>query len=669
MPGPRWLAGPAAPLLLLLVSSCSSPPPVSVQLSASATLTDQGESVRLTAATANDSSRGVFWTLTGPGSLRSQSAFSATYVAPTTGSSVQSATITATSVADRTKAASVSIAVNPLPLITTESLANALAGSAYSQNVKATGGTPPFTWSVAYGALPTGLAIDSASGAISGTPTAGGTWYFWVRLTDAVGAKNLQSFLSIEVLPNTAAGNPVPFLNQPLVPGAVAPGGPPFTLTLNGTGFLPASTVDFNGSPLATTFVSAARLTALVPSADIAAAGAASITVVNPSPGGGISNAVLLPVSSPETAVSLSPAAGSPLPVNLANYVVTGDFRGRNRSDIAIAQNGNGVYLYLANGDGTFTLAPNSPIDIPSAPWDTLPNPILAFLAAGDFNHSGHLGLAVANQTQENVPILTGNGDGTFTLPSSFVFSGGSYTNALAVGDFLGNGNLDLAVTNFPAGLPLDIVLGCGNGAFNQAPASTNGSLVSAAIPVVGDFNGDGKLDLAVTGGNDQLSPVNAVTILTGNGDGTFHLAPNSSFATGANPQALVAADFNGDGKLDLAIANWQDASLTILIGNGDGTFTPAPGSPVRVGNAPWAIAAGDLNSDGKLDLVVANQLDSTLTLLLGNGDGTFTPAAGSPIVLPAPPNSIALGDFNSSGRLGVAVATGSNVQVLVQQP
>ena len=107
---------------------------------------------------------------------------------------------------------------------------------------------------------------------------------------------------------------------------------------------------------------------------------------------------------------------------------------------------------------------------------------------------------------------------------------------------------------------------------------------------------------------------------------------------------------------------------MSILLGNGDGTFTPAPGLPVTVGSNPNALAAADLNSDGKLDLVVANS-DSTLTILLGNGDGTFNPSAGSPVAVGGPAFSVAIGDFNSSGRLGIAAATGANVVVLVQQP
>jgi FG-GAP-like repeat/Putative Ig domain len=669
---PTALAGLLA---IAFACSCSSSaptsvPPVLVQLSASATQTDQGASVTVTATVSNDSlERGVSWSLSGPGSLAHQSILSVTYTAPSNGSSVQSAIIMATSTTDNTKTASVKIAINPPPSITTTSLPGGSAGTAYSQKVGESGGTPPFSWSIGYGALPNGLsfATGTSTGTISGTPAEGGTWYFVVQLTDGAGVTAVQPFLSIEVQPNAAAGNPVPFLNQPLVPSAVSPGGPQFALSVRGTGFLPTSTVDFNGTALATTFVSDNQLTAVVPAANIATAATASITVVTPAPGGGSSNVVYFPVSTPEANVSLSSAKGSPISVPGANYVAVGDFRGQGKPDFAVAINGNVVYILLANGDGTFTQAPGSPVVIPRSPWDSGVNPEMVFVAVGDFNNSGKQGMALANFGEANVPILLGNGDGTFTIPTSFVFSGGGDPNSLAIGDFLGNGNLDLAVASSFGGLPIDIVLGWGDGAFNQGPVSANGNApASAYMPAVGDFNGDGKLDVAATGGGYDNTE-NLVTILLGNGDGTFRLAQNSVFATGSNPWAMVAADFNGDGKLDLAVTNYDGGSVTILMGNGDGTFTPATGSPITVGLNPIALAVGDFNSDGKADLVVANQTDNTLTILLGNGDGTFTPAASSPFALGTVPSSIAVGDFNSSGRLGIAITAGDEVIVLVQ--
>src|ERR1700688_4879036 len=199
---------------------------------------------------------------------------------------------------------------------------------------------------------------------------------------------------------------------------------------------------------------------------------------------------------------------------------------------------------------------------------------------------------------------------------------------SLAVGDFNGDGNLDLAVAycndSFPTTQPgaVEILLGNGDGTFNLAAASPATGNTPTAI-ATSDFNGDGNLDLAIPNGSS-----NTVTILLGNGNGTFTAA--ASPATGNSPSSLVVGDFNGDGKPDLAVTNALDNTVTILLGDGDGTFKAAA-SPVT-GNKPSAIAAGDFNGKGKVDLAVANAAGNTITILLGNGDGTFTAAIGPAI-------------------------------------
>ncbi|MGC1106278.1 MAG: VCBS repeat-containing protein [Candidatus Acidiferrales bacterium] len=344
-----------------------------------------------------------------------------------------------------------------------------------------------------------------------------------------------------------------------------------------------------------------------------------------------------------------------------------GDFNGDGKPDFAL-ESSSSVVVMLGKGDGTFTQASGSPIDLTLPEGGDVPGPW--GLVVGDFNNNGKLGLAAtdSNYGTDNVPILLGNGNGTFTLSSAPATASSYGLCALAAGDFARTGNLDLAVENSVYGL--DILQGYGDGAFTYVqpnPASL-GYPIGCSL-AIGDFNGDDKLDIAVASyfGNPATS---AVTILLGNGDGTFTQATGSPITVGNNPSAIVAGDFNGDGKLDLAIANLNDNTVTILLGNGDGTFTPAPGSPIAVGTAPDAIAVGDFLGNGKLDLAVANSGSNNVTLLLGNGDGTFAQAASSPFSVGKGLSSIAVADFNGDGRLDLVVTnTGDNtISFLLQQ-
>lgn len=227
----------------------------------------------------------------------------------------------------------------------------------------------------------------------------------------------------------------------------------------------------------------------------------------------------------------------------------------------------------------------------------------------------------------------------------------------MAVGDFNLDGIPDLVTPN-SEGNTLTILLGNGNGTFTATAVSpTTGQ--NPRLIAEGDFNSDGIPDLAVT---NYFS--NTLTVLLGNGDGTF-TSTTVNLTTGNSPWAMTPGDFNGDGILDLAVINSGDSNtVTILLGNGDGTFTAAPASP-GTGDVPWAITSGDFNGDGILDLAVANAVSSTVTILLGNGDGTFTPTAVSPAT-GEEPISIVAADFNGDGILDLATSNVTNVTVLL---
>ncbi len=674
--------------LALSACSTSSSPPISVSLSpASPQSIYQGQSLFITASLTNDTSaKGVKWSLNGPGSLSSSTGQSVIYNSQTTSiTSAEQATVSASSVADSTQSASLAVTVNPnlaIPIngTTPPTLPNGIVETPYSQTIELADGMAPFHWSIyngpsatggdVGGALPNGLTLDSSTGTISGTPTAAGTWYFEVTVTDAEEGV-FDAFLSIQINPaGPTAANPVPFLNQPLVPTAVSHGGPGLTLNVSGTGFVSGATLDWNGVPLTTLFVDSEHLSALVPAASVTTPQTASVTVVNPVPGGGSSNVICFQVGGPEAAPSFANAPNSPLQLVEVFGITAGDFNQDGKPDLAVAGGDAGLYIMLGNGDGTFTPTPGSPESMPSPPFNDFtapPTPYIGPMTLGDFTHSGHPGLAAAEFDTEGVVILLGNGNGTFD-PSSAVFANanGFYTSGVEAADFNADGNLDLAMVNSPNGQLALVALGYGSGAFSKA-----GALYTPGFPAgvaVGDFNGDGKLDVAVVGGGSTKYPDSGVAISLGNGDGTFTQANGSPISLGQNLSAIVVADFNGDGKLDIAVTDAGANAVRILLGNGDGTFQ----SPITisVGSNPQAIAVGDFNNDGKLDLAIANNGDDTVTLLLGNGDGTFTEASSSPYTVGKGPIAIAAADFNGDGKLDMAVANGDDgtVSILLQK-
>ena len=241
---------------------------------------------------------------------------------------------------------------------------------------------------------------------------------------------------------------------------------------------------------------------------------------------------------------------------------------------------------------------------------------------------------------------------------------------AVVTGDFNGDGKMDAAVSSPKTGA-LEILLGNGDGTFTAKPSSLN--FDEAAALVAGDFNGDGKLDLAVCDSQDGL-----VEILLGNGDGTFSLKAQTS-TRGGGPEAMVAGDFNADGKLDLAVVNTISSTFAILLGNGDGTFTftfdPASTGAGTLTN-PFSIVTADFDGDGHPDLAIANS-DNTVTIIHGNGDGTFNALANATVGIPIPVRSfpgganlgaIAAGDFNGDGMPDLAIPIYGRLEILLNQ-
>ena len=233
-----------------------------------------------------------------------------------------------------------------------------------------------------------------------------------------------------------------------------------------------------------------------------------------------------------------------------------------------------------------------------------------------------------------------------FTAGPGSPITTGPGANYVVVGDFNNDGKVDLAVVNTSAG-NVTVLLGLGTGGF-ASPVNYNvGSLPFDAA--VGDFNKDGFQDLAVTNSGD-----NTVSILLNNGNGSFATAlPFVTGVAGGTPEGVTVGDFNGDGIQDLAVANPGSNQVSILIGNGNGSFQ-APLTATS-GAAPSAVVTADLNGDGFLDLVTTNNNDDTITVLLGNGNGTFQ----APVAYPAgsDPDDLVLVDINGDGKIDIVTA------------
>jgi len=333
--------------------------------------------------------------------------------------------------------------------------------------------------------------------------------------------------------------------------------------------------------------------------------------------------------------------------------VVSADFNGDGKPDLAVVNNGsNTVSVLLGNGNGTFQAAVSYSVG------SALP----VSVTSGDFNGDGKLDLAVALQATDRVSVLLGNGDGTFQ--AAVPYAVGSGPLSVASGDFNGDGFLDLATANRTN---VSVLLGNGDGTFQ--PAVGYGTDPSRRSVTIADFNGDGKLDLALAGGTNPGTNDNSVNVLLGNGDGTFQAAV-SYHQTGSVLFSVTSGDFNGDGKLDLVAANgsWDtfapEGSVSVLLGNGDGTFQAAVN--YAVGFLPLSVMSGDFNGDGKLDLAVANQKSNSVSVLLGNGDGTFRVAVS--YSAGTAPASVTSGDFNGDGKLDLVTANayGNNVSILL---
>jgi len=334
--------------------------------------------------------------------------------------------------------------------------------------------------------------------------------------------------------------------------------------------------------------------------------------------------------------------------------VVTADFNGDGRLDIAVVNFSSSISILMGQPDGSF--APH--VDYLGTQADAVG------LIAADINGDGKIDLiTLVSGPQTPCQIFFGNGDGTFRSPINIKMPGVVIPSGFAVGDFNKDGKLDLVVMGMLAAYQSGVAVVLGNGDGTFGPETDYPTAPGSNSVIVADFNGDSTPDLAV--GSGYSNGQDCISILLGNGDGTFRsytLVPLPQYGV----TSLAAADLNRDGKVDLVVATYgQSIGVSVLLGNGDGTFAPPVFYPVEPGASPTAVAIGDFNRDGKLDIAVTNATGiSCVSVFLGKGDGTFNPAANYPASINS--YGLVIGDFNGDGWQDIASLSYSIPGVLV---
>lgn len=355
------------------------------------------------------------------------------------------------------------------------------------------------------------------------------------------------------------------------------------------------------------------------------------------------------------------PVSGAPVTIGEGSgRVVLADVNRDGRLDLVTQHlQRREVRVHLGDGTGHFAAAAGSPMTLAYSPGD---------IKLGDVNGDGLLDLCVTNSEGAAVDIFLGNGSGRFSLAPGSPFvaraSADFTAQSLQLADINEDGKLDIITTNNRQNT-FATLIGNGRGGFSQGPTATFLAGEGRYAFAFGDLDGDGHLDVAiVSGGAGELAGPGRLVVLRGDGKGAFKSSGETALPQ--SPRYVTLGDLDGDGRTDIVITHGGN-QLSILLNRGGGKFAPAPASPDDVGGLAWAVVVADVNRDKQNDLVLATE--NSVTVLL-NGKSGLAPAAGSPFAAGPGAYYLAIGDVNQDGEPDVVASSfeGKAVTVLLHR-